>query len=617
MAGVDAEEGCEIRLYLSFEGLASRDLLSASDPFAEVSLLESGLRAQKALAVQSQGAPPASLARRQPSWRDLGATEHLQNQNTGSWAKSFDVRFIFEEEQKVRVRVFDFDRLKKHDFVGEAIFTLGSVMGSPGQRLKVRLAKSKDPGMKKNRGAIIVQAERQTVGADGVSKSSGGTFSLHLRAHKLDAKDWGGFGRSDPYFMLQRKIGGEWTTTFQSEVIKNTLNPVWKPQRLSWDKVVRGNPQEELRIRVFDYDEGTKHDHIGDVYTNAQQLLNESGKRSVLFDVVHPPTKRKYQKKSYKNSGQIEVILARYERPAIDTMLEYIAGGMQINLMVAIDFTASNGDPRDPRSLHHFNPHRFNAYQSAIIAVGNILQAYDSDGQIPVFGFGAKINGVVEHCFPLTGNPNNPEVHGIRGIMDAYQVTMSYAMLSGPTYFAPLLRVVNNLIHNPEMSQQAQSYNVLLLLTDGAVMDVQPTVDELVRGSELPLSIVIVGVGNADFSTMEYLDGDDLILKSSTGAKSTRDIVQFVPFNECRNDGALLAKKTLAEIPGQLVQFFTKLNIKPNPPLAAPSDLPESESLETASYPTMPASAPPPPSSLQQQNLANSGRQLLSQAYHL
>ena len=39
-----------------------------------------------------------------------------------------------------------------------------------------------------------------------------------------------------------------------------------------------------------------------------------------------------------------------------------------------------------------------------------------------------------------------------------------------------------------------------MILTDGVINDIQNTIDEVVRGSDLPLSIVIVGVGNADFS---------------------------------------------------------------------------------------------------------------------
>ncbi len=42
----------------------------------------------------------------------------------------------------------------------------------------------------------------------------------------------------------------------------------------------------------------------------------------------------------------------------------------------------------------------------------------------------------------------------------------------------------------------------------------QKTIDEIVRGSELPCAIIIVGVGDADFETMEVLDGDEEALYS-------------------------------------------------------------------------------------------------------
>jgi len=51
---------------------------------------------------------------------------------------------------------------------------------------------------------------------------------------------------------------------------------------------------------------------------------------------------------------------------------------MQMNFTVAIDFTASNGDPRSPQSLHHINPHQMNMYARALHAVGEIIQDYDS-----------------------------------------------------------------------------------------------------------------------------------------------------------------------------------------------------------------------------------------------
>jgi len=50
---------------------------------------------------------------------------------------------------------------------------------------------------------------------------------------------------------------------------------------------------------------------------------------------------------------------------------------MQMNFTVAIDFTASNGNPQNPTSLHYYNPYSLNQYATAITSVGEIIQDYD------------------------------------------------------------------------------------------------------------------------------------------------------------------------------------------------------------------------------------------------
>ncbi len=61
----------------------------------------------------------------------------------------------------------------------------------------------------------------------------------------------------------------------------------------------------------------------------------------------------------------------------------------------------------------------------------------------------------------------------------------------------------------------------------------QKAIDEVVRAARYPLSIIIVGVGDEDFTLMDRLDGDEERLYSLTEKRYTeRDIVQFVPFNE-------------------------------------------------------------------------------------
>lgn len=84
------------------------------------------------------------------------------------------------------------------------------------------------------------------------------------------------------------------------------------------------------------------------------------------------------------------------------------------------------------------------------------------------------------------------------------------------------------------------------------------------------MSIIIVGVGDADFEQMEQLDGDVAPLYSNISRKyRDRDIVQFVPFRELRRDPIRLAKEVLQEVPGQMTGYFQQKRIKPNPKMFA------------------------------------------------
>ena len=91
----------------------------------------------------------------------------------------------------------------------------------------------------------------------------------------------------------------------------------------------------------------------------------------------------------------------------------------------------------------------------------------------------------------------------------------------------------------------------MLIITDGAITDLEKTKDEIVRSSSLPLSIIIVGVGQGDeFESMDVLDADKEPLYSQAHKTyASRDIVQFVEFNRFANDPASLTREVLREIP--------------------------------------------------------------------
>jgi len=510
----------QVELYLSCRNLKDLDFFGKSDPFVQLYGLTLG------------------------KWSLVGTTETLQDNLNPDFKSTILVDFIFETKQPLRFDVYDYDKGSKNELIGTVETTVGEIMGAKKQTLILDLRSTG----KKSTGKLIVRADKK-----------GGTRNQvfwQWSGVKLMNTD-GFFGKSDPFLRIfKSRPGGDWLQVHETEFVKDNLNPVWKIFSISVDKLCGGKYDQPFKIECWDNSKSGKHTFIGQFEVSLDQL--RGGQKDF---VLSNPKK--------KTPGSLRLLsFSIQEKP---TFIDYLRGGEQLNLVTAIDFTGSNGIPTQPSSLHAFKPGGLNEYQTAIANVCQIVLNYDFDQIIPVYGFGGKPHfptlnqNVVSHCFPLTGDVNKAQVMGLQGIMDVYQYALQSVELSGPTYFNPL---IVEALKACEINKRDESdvYTILLILTDGEIHDMDETIDTIVKAAELPISIVIIGVGNADFTKMEILDGDSG-LRNAKGQKATRDFVQFVPFRKYQHDITLLAKHVLAEIPEQLVQYKTLVGRKPRAPL--------------------------------------------------
>ncbi|XP_065114604.1 copine-3 isoform X1 [Paramisgurnus dabryanus] len=528
----------KVELTVSCENLLDMDIGSKSDPLCVLLMNTS-----------------------ENQWFEVGRTERVKNCLNPKFAKKFLVDYYFEIVQKLRFGVYDIDNktidLSDDDFLGELECTLGQIVSSS-KLVRPLVLKNKKPAGK---GTITITAEEI---------KDNRVVNFEMEARKLDNKDF--FGKSDPYLEFYRQTETGWQLAHRTEVVKNNLNPCWRPFKISLQSLCGGNMEKPIKIECYDYDNDGSHDLIGIFETNMKRLQEASRTAPAEFDCIN--SKKKQKKKSYKNSGVVSVKLCQIVREY--TFLDYIMGGCQINFIVGVDFTGSNGDPRSPDSLHYISPQGVNEYLAAIWSVGLVVQDYDSDKMFPAFGFGAQIppNWQVSHEFPLNFNPSNPYCTGIEGVVQAYRSCLPQVKLYGPTNFAPIITHVARFAQQALQDNKASQYYVLLIITDGVITDMDQTRSAIVAASRLPMSIIIVGVGKADFTDMEILDGDDGRLKSTTGEPAIRDIVQFVPFRKFQNSPKeALAQCVLAEVPGQVVTFFNMMKFPPlnsNTPVAAP-----------------------------------------------
>ena len=138
--------------------------------------------------------------------------------------------------------------------------------------------------------------------------------------------------------------------------VKLTNRQIWREAVLDSNLLCDSDENRDIKIDFFEAQHDGNHKNIGSVTTSLYHLQT-----STILKV--------------KNT---KVDIRKFEKQVSVNFLEYIFGGCKISLHVAIDFTASNGQPNDPNSYHNRNPVK-NQYLHALRAVGDILQYYDSD----------------------------------------------------------------------------------------------------------------------------------------------------------------------------------------------------------------------------------------------
>ncbi|KAK1318349.1 Protein BONZAI 3 [Acorus calamus] len=527
----------QVELSISASKLRNLDILSKSDPMVVI-----------------------YIKRRDEILEEIGRTEVIMNTLNPVWITKITIMYQFEIVQPLVFRVYDVDtkyhnipvkilKLNEQDFIGEAHCALSEIVTKNSRSLTLPLHDQNEHGGMKNSGSITVYAE-ETV-------SSKTVVQMTLRCSDLTNKDI--FSKSDPFLRISRIVeNGGLVPICKTEVVDNNLNPAWKPVVLTMQQL--GSKDNPLIIECFDFNSNGKHELIGKLQKSVADLEKLHEERTGVH-LFYPSTDGQDHQKMLKSQLFVDSFLEKTRY----SFLDYISSGFELNFMVAIDFTASNGNPRSPDSLHYIDSYgRLNAYQQAINEVGEVIQFYDSDRRFPAWGFGGRpIDGPISHCFNLNGSVSECEVEGVAGIMSAYASALRNISLAGPTLFGPVINKAAQ-IATQSLSYNWNKYFVLLIITDGVITDLQETKDALVRASDLPLSILIVGVGGADFTEMKILDADNgRRLESSMGRIATRDIVQFVPMRDVQGGQISIVQSLLEELPGQFLSYMQSRDIKP------------------------------------------------------
>ncbi|GFN74133.1 lectin c-type domain protein [Plakobranchus ocellatus] len=382
--------------------------------------------------------------------------------------------------------------LRHHDFVGSVEVKLEELLDES-RSLLTTTKTLRVPGDPRSRGLIHLTTE--TVEA---TKSK---IQVHIAANRL-----GKVGiikrKPDCFLEIGRQIDSiTFHPVFRTEVAPKTRHPWWRPLEVSVQRLCNDDWDRPIQFSCWhtSYGSGSNtYENIGQCSTTLRELSAmplEGHYRSLSLSC---PKKDRTSDRKRTHFGLLRLHQFRVDMQY--SLLDYIQGGCLLRLIIAFDFTASNGVLSDPLSLHSLEKNRNNQYLNALEALGSVIARYDPEQKVAVFGFGAKpsLSAPTDFCLQLT---QSGWVRGIKGVSEAYLNILPSLTFAGPTYLAPVLDKAMEMA-DVKVTQEEQGYYVLLVITDGIINDVETVVKKLVIASSLPLSVIIVGVGPSDFTLM-------------------------------------------------------------------------------------------------------------------
>lgn len=530
-------------------------------------------------------------------WVDLGKTEVVYGRADPAWANTFSLEYSFNVAQLLRFRVHRLDPSatagapRRFEALGEVQCTVATIVLADKQVVSERLraVHSRRPTIEPRPPptlSIRAEEERGDLG-DSV------TLQFVARNLRRGAK---------PFYTLMRENADRTFSPVQfSEVHRSydrrsNRDNHFKPLTVSLAKLVNGDLGRKLRIEFKDYEQNGHHRRGGhaDFTLNGLRAAQELGRRPVfkLFKDKNNGVR--------KEAGVVTV--SKFEITNSYTFLDYIRAGVEINCVFAVDMSSTNGNPRDPNSLQYNSRSTPNEYVVALREIGAVLDQYDTDKRFPAYGFSACLPldyRYMSYCFALSGNASKPLCDGIEGVISKYYDSLDYVAPHQPCHMNPVIQHVVTECSRKDRENKHTAYTVLLLITDGDYQDQKRVADTICAAADLPLSIVIVGVGNSDFPLLDELDGDDVRLCNSEGVPAARDIVQVVHFHKHRHSPAALARETLAEIPSQLISYMRSQGLRPSDIEAIRRSLPSTPSgLHHEMEPPMAPPTPEPPSNV-------------------
>lgn len=248
---------------------------------------------------------------------------------------------------------------------------------------------------------------------------------------------------------------------------------------------------------------------------------------------------------------------------------EYLFGGLDLSIIFCVGFTEEGSGS----SSHKLSSKEKNDYELIMSLLSPGFQYYSKNKNIDLYGYGADTrfpnadgetwNNKISNFFPCSGDLEISRTD-LKDVLKDYRKTLGHCQLCSPAVFAPCLefiipRIEANLEKNPD------NYTTVVFLANESDKGMAKTLDWMVKASNLPLSILILGIGDADFSEFGIFTKDTRKLIGSNLEHIKRDFVNFMKFDgkAVRKNPAQFVEKIFSALPTQIIEYYEMVDRNP------------------------------------------------------
>ena len=341
--------------------------------------------------------------------------------------------------------------------------------------------------------------------------------------------------------ILKSDDNGTWTPVFSSEVIKRSEAGQWAPISLPCRLICDSDVSRQIRLLIQDVPAPNKIKPIGHVDLTVKTAGEARNLRLGLIP-ADPMAAR---------AGSV-IIRAGTLTERL-TFFGHLQKGLRFNISCAIDFSTHNRRLRDPKSYHYSSHDQKTPYEIALNAIGGVVEQYSEQQICFGWGFAAKIDRQLSHTIELTDESGNANLHGVSQLVNAYSSIFDKISFDNPIAVCPS---TNAALLRVKGKKDPKAYLVHILMISDDPTDLNQFCDLLFANQYEPISIIIIGIGESDFSKTEEKFRPSLPHKNTSGHEFDRDFVTFIKYNNFGPDNLpQMVSTALFSVPEQAMHW--------------------------------------------------------------